>query len=1007
MKILKLLFQNINSLKDKQEIDFASEPLSNSGLFLIAGPTGSGKSTILDVITLALYNKIPRFGSISKNEIVNQGSIITHHTREAYAEVHYSSNNKFYISKWSLAKNRNDNFNDYNMELWDMTVGLGVNLDYKKSDIPEANSKIIGLNYEQFIKSILLSQGEFAQFLKSSHADRSELLEKITGTEIYRKLGKAAFDKYKYLKENLDKDRSQLQLTSILTHEEIFAFEKEREDITGEVEENSRFITLLTEKKNKKEEYNKILAKIERYTEQMQLLQNRVEAFRIQNEKMKMHDNLSSLRGDLTLHKEIADRQAKFSLDENNLKATIESFKNQKTELFKDAADLILAEVSVTNYNTQLNNFENKIKTYTDELIRLKSEGATLREETASMIANIDQQHRHWYKDKIEPIQAIDLIEKELENAIVLLQKNKIDLKTNITELANKNEVTLQKIHTLNQILELKEKEKEIRLSNETAHIKLTEYSSKLTEIIAAIEREQIRKNINADLLIVLRKRKEDEFAKRELSTFRDGLKEGEPCPLCGALDHPYCKDKSLIAIGNIEVELRAADTENIGIQQQILNLNKEQSTLDSQIMSTKSLIQKGIDDIAKIKEQSSILLPSDETNEDVGLLIESYKSEVSNNREIISALERTKVLKPLQDKFEYLNKTLMLYLEKDKQKREMTSDKDPLATASKLRNNIQYALEQLMQKEAALKENKRQADENGSKLKELEKILVQRLEPMKITNVVQAFSYLMDDGEYNKLKAEHLQIHKDHTEIKTKITAGKKELLKLEEFELADVLLESIITQLHDLTKSRDEKNQKLGNIQLRLSQNEHNKIKMQTLINAIELQDKELYKWELLKNFIGDSTGKNFANYAQELTLIQIIELANVRLSDLSDRYQLTHKNNELYVVDQYLGNIERSVKTLSGGESFILSLALALSLSDLASQNVRLDCLFIDEGFGTLDDETLDVVISTLERLQQESEKTIGIISHVESLKERIITQIILHKNNQGLSSIKVSG
>ena len=153
----------------------------------------------------------------------------------------------------------------------------------------------------------------------------------------------------------------------------------------------------------------------------------------------------------------------------------------------------------------------------------------------------------------------------------------------------------------------------------------------------------------------------------------------------------------------------------------------------------------------------------------------------------------------------------------------------------------------------------------------------------------------------------------------------------------------------------------------------------------------------------------GKQYANFAQELTMQQIILLANRRLSALSDRYVLVSPGEEgrsdLFVRDLYLGGMERSVKTLSGGETFILSLALALSLSDLASRNVKLDCLFIDEGFGTLDGDTLDVVISTLERLQEESEKTIAIISHVDSLKERINSQIRLIRDSSGLSNLQI--
>ena len=162
-------------------------------------------------------------------------------------------------------------------------------------------------------------------------------------------------------------------------------------------------------------------------------------------------------------------------------------------------------------------------------------------------------------------------------------------------------------------------------------------------------------------------------------------------------------------------------------------------------------------------------------------------------------------------------------------------------------------------------------------------------------------------------------------------------------------------------------------------------------------------------MEKLIGDATGSKYARYAQNLSLKHLIDLANRRLNKLTDRYQLVYTDieSDLTISDMYQGNIRRSVKTLSGGESFIVSLALALSLADMASQNVKLESLFIDEGFGTLDNETLEVAIETLEKLQTESDRIIGIISHVESLKERITTQIKVVKNVGGYASIELIG
>src|SRR5690606_29188599 len=135
----------------------------------------------------------------------------------------------------------------------------------------------------------------------------------------------------------------------------------------------------------------------------------------------------------------------------------------------------------------------------------------------------------------------------------------------------------------------------------------------------------------------------------------------------------------------------------------------------------------------------------------------------------------------------------------------------------------------------------------------------------------------------------------------------------------------------------------------------------------------------------------------------------LANNRLRTLSDRYILDKPQNDtdyLFVLDTYQGNTPRAITTLSGGETFTISLALALALSDLASRNVRIESLFIDEGFGTLDNETLDTAIYTLEKLQNDSSKMVGVISHRNEMKDRIPVQVLVQKGIDGNSQISLS-
>jgi exonuclease SbcC len=196
-------------------------------------------------------------------------------------------------------------------------------------------------------------------------------------------------------------------------------------------------------------------------------------------------------------------------------------------------------------------------------------------------------------------------------------------------------------------------------------------------------------------------------------------------------------------------------------------------------------------------------------------------------------------------------------------------------------------------------------------------------------------------------------------------------------------------------------------GEIREKLRIDEVNRSMQQGLIAELEKlsADEKLYR--ILNEYIGDAEGNKFNNIVQRITMRHLFELANERLLVLMDRYRLelgTGKNeDEIWVIDNHMGNTWRTIDSVSGGERFVISLALALALSDMASQNVRIDSLFIDEGFGSLSPDDLYNAINMLERMQVESNKLVGIISHVESLKERIATQIVVSKLHNGESTL----
>ena len=291
--------------------------------------------------------------------------------------------------------------------------------------------------------------------------------------------------------------------------------------------------------------------------------------------------------------------------------------------------------------------------------------------------------------------------------------------------------------------------------------------------------------------------------------------------------------------------------------------------------------------------------------------------------------------------------------------------------------------------------------------LAERSKKILPKLSSMGYNNISEASVDIIEESQLNLLLSKKETLKQQEIENKTSINNLKNELTAMIIHEESDIPMEELKEQIETLNKEKENYIHQNGAIENELSTDEENKKSILTSQKLLEAKETDASKWFILDRLIGDSTGNKYAKYAQNLSLRHLITLANKRLSKLSDRYLLAYADieSDLTVTDLYQGNMTRSVKTLSGGESFIVSLALALSLADMASRNVKLESLFIDEGFGTLDAETLETALETLEKLQSESSRTIGVISHVDSLKERISTQVRIHKNNLGHSVIEV--
>ncbi|MEG0677834.1 MAG: SbcC/MukB-like Walker B domain-containing protein, partial [Comamonas sp.] len=255
----------------------------------------------------------------------------------------------------------------------------------------------------------------------------------------------------------------------------------------------------------------------------------------------------------------------------------------------------------------------------------------------------------------------------------------------------------------------------------------------------------------------------------------------------------------------------------------------------------------------------------------------------------------------------------------------------------------------------------------------------------------------LLPDAEHSRLQALSDQLQVAAQRASTLLADATQRLAELQTQALSDEAPEAICGQIAQLEAERAQQAEQLGAHRARLSDDAQRRAGQQVLLAQIAEQEKDSDLWQRLDGLIGSAKGDKYRKFAQGLTLDHLLHLANRHLNRLHGRYLLRRKPTgelELDIVDGWQGDVTRDTRTLSGGEAFLVSLALALALSDLVSNKTSIDSLFLDEGFGTLDGDSLEVALTALDALNA-SGKMIGIISHVEALKERIAAQIRVEK------------
>ena len=966
MKLLKVRLRNLNSLKGNLEVNLDEEPFASSGLFAIVGRTGAGKTTLLDAVTLALYGKVARYGGDKPENVLNR------ECGECSAEVEFLLPSGVFRATWEMRRARNKPDGALQPPKRYVYDSEGNPL---AEQVSEANAKILeltGLDYERFLRSAMLAQGDFDRFLSAKPAERSELLEALTGTSIYSRLSEVAFREAKNQEEKIQVMEDAWSSIEIMSSEQ-------RTETESKVKGLAEMEKLLDEKRKKEfEVHGKIpdlrkarKAKAEA-EEGIKKNNESLEQSKEDFEKLAGHESAQPFAEELTRYdqakknhraaavslKDAVDRRTRASKDFNE---ALESYRTGlKARIEGIGKELVVLTDSIKED-------QEKVKESKEWLDGRKADQKLVHQET-DLLRGLDRltQLRFGFSQKRG---------SWMEGAARFLPENfekPID------------EVSIEKVRSL--LLE----------KMDTEGVKL----------------EGERKQAEQEL-----KLKEDHLEKTrrlaDMDQHRHMLVEGDPCPLCGSVEHPYAGGAPDPGMEEIQESKRKTEEalKQASERERSFNSSKEKVLeREKEMLVALEAAKKKEEELGSILSEFAISLPESGDESD---LEKSLKDRTATCREklgVVEALEG-KVAKnelrlaPLGEELEQRKTSLGALpepkdvgmeggaqssgLEGVRQAYERAKDESSLAHAT---FDERQTREKELQIEAETSGNALQERIKDSSFDSLESLIQAKLPE----ELAQSIRQTKESLEKNRVESRTKMELADSTIaelVKQKIPEGEEAEKFLADFQELEESLEKLRIDLHDYKKSLfdDNKNKRLAA--------EKKKV--------WEDSAKALIDWRKLRELIGSADGKKFRTFAQALSLSALVGKANRHLRKLAPRYEIEVDQKEslgLQVRDLNEAGAVRPVSSLSGGEKFLASLAMALGLSDLASKNVSIETLFIDEGFGTLDADYLEEAINVLESLKHQS-KTVGIISHVELLKERITTQVIVRSQPGGASRLEI--
>lgn len=1134
MKFLQLEILNLASL-DKQGgevINFEEGALGESTIFSIVGPTGSGKSTLLDAICLALYNRAPRyprkkgdknqnieiFGAADASESnrlapTDSRNILTRGKKEGYSKLTFLANNSsIYRAEWHVRFQR-VRYENAKTALYKITRN-GEEVTEEAADWNELPN-IIGLDYDQFLRTVLIAQGSFANFLTAKENERYELLEKLIGceetyTNIATEIKKAkdqATDAYNQMaasveavKQNLLNDEELAQLK-----EEIARLEKAEKELDSQLKAISKDLQWF-------EENDKQIKQITICQTDMKQAAEAIKAMQAQILRLQLHDEVQPA---VNLLQEVERQTQSIHEQEENILKAEANIKSQESAIDESEKTLASLKEAVSKAQEQL-----------EKALPVIAEARALKTKMEAAMPNLKEKKK-----------ALELTQKENQTALKDVEENarniqkweaetekaNLALKTTQEEIAKQKQVLHEATQAAEQAWETERNKtagqniEELQSHKSAAEKKLQDVQQAI-KVVAHLDTATTEKQKNEERIQVLGKRNAEidealgkltiEALTQETLTLRNtytlmvsekweihraNLTEGKPCPLCGSTTHPYHTDNRQFEEATTELSQLLKAKENLLKQQQkeekdlsgerkqndgeVQTLQKQQEKLSEEIATyeedwkaliaqypkipkaeaeLKSLlpiyenkakdassklslfnkIQKEIERLTQLKDkavkdeaayESKASTIQNKAQENASTCVTKLAEQKALTANLISqqkskeeaygkALQAWHCAKTEMEEWQEKYKQILNGEEPDATEQRLTAAKDEATKAADNQNeNINKLKAELANSKGShqtmLSQNKTMKENLQTKEKELDlwieeynkQLEEKSIEPSLIDrNIIREMLHSAED--WNAIRRE--KDEKEKAVASTTALYQSAEKAHQQHLEHQPAQSRDALLALQQEYQERSQRNELIA-AKARMQNHQEAVKQLGDKAEALKLVTQEKDDWTAITDAIG-ADGKTLRKIAQCYTLSFLIAHANQEIRKFNSRYELQQVKHSLgiRVIDHDRADDIRDTTSLSGGETFIVSLGLALGLSALSSRNISFENLFIDEGFGTLDPDTLATVIDSLAMLQSSQGKKVGVISHTDTMSERITTQIRIIKNgNSGSSHIEI--